>query len=63
MDFQNALLFLVVRNHNNIGLLPNPDLVSDRVDAFVLLVCIKSEVVEPSVGESVAVIFETNMSV
>lgn len=63
MDFQNALLFLIVRNHDNIRLLPNPDLIADGVDAFVLLVRMEGEVVESSVGQSVSVIFQTNKSV
>ena len=62
MDFQNALFFLIVRNHNNVRFLPNTNLIADGVDAFVLLVCIEGEVVETSVGESVPVIFETNKS-
>ena len=63
MDFQNALFFLIVRNHDNIRLLSNTDLIADGVDALVLLVCIEGEVVESSVGESVSVIFKTNKSV
>lgn len=63
MDFQNALFFLIVRNHNNVRFLPNTNLIADGVDAFVLLVCIEGEVVESSVGESVSVIFKTNKSV
>ena len=56
MNFQDALRSLVVCDHDDIRFLADSDLVSDRVDAFVLLVGVEREVIKSAVGESVAII-------
>lgn len=56
MDFQNPLYLAIIRNHDDVGFLPDTDLVANGIDAFTLLVRVESEVVVSSVGQSVAVI-------
>lgn len=56
MDFQNPLYLAIIRNHDDVGFLPDTDLVANGIDAFILLVRVESEVVVSSVGQSVAVI-------
>lgn len=57
MNLQDALYLAVIRDHDNIGFLSHSNLVANRVDAFVLLVCVQSKIVITSIGQSVAVIF------
>lgn len=56
MDLQDALYFAVIGDHDDIGFLAHSNLVPNRVDAFVLLVCVESKVVISSIGQSVTVI-------
>lgn len=50
MDFQNPLYLAVVCNHDDVGFLPDTDLVANGIDAFALLVCVEREVVQSAVG-------------
>lgn len=56
VDLQDALRTPGVCDDDNVGLLADPDSVSDGVYAFVLLVRVQREVIEPAVGQSIPVI-------
>ena len=47
----------MIRNDHDIRFFPNANLITDRVDAFVLLVCVESQVIVTTVGEPVPVIY------
>lgn len=57
MNLQDTLGATAMRDDDNVRFLAHADLVPDGVDAFLFLVGVEGQVVESTVGESVAVIW------
>lgn len=50
----------MIRNDHDIRFFSNANLITDRVYAFILLVCVESQVIVTTVGEPVPVIYYKN---
>ena len=62
MDFEDELSAIRIGNDHNIGLFPHAYLIAHRVNAFLLLVSVKSQVVVTPVAKAVAIIWESRIS-